>query len=577
MANPSATQQSVFVADIFVPLPCHDGGDWAVVEQAFSAERGPIDTVECLRQRMQEFLPWQRYNRRSGRMQANPVDLSGLDAVLRESGDIQFFEAVLPFMIDCALRLRQDFGPGSGCPLRFLQQSQTGALKVPRAKLPSLLANMFFCTFELTCMESMDGFERGAGMVPEVCAQCLDRFSTRRLLSVPAGSSPQEHAKLRMIVHYFERLSAAAAPPLGFLHIHRVHTLMTHQAPWASSARPLLPMELMPERIGFEDPAAPGGLMHADFANMYIGGGALSGGCVQEEIRFSICPEALLSILVCPVMQEHEAVQIVGAEQFSAYCGYGFSLRYAGDYVDPSPLADGGQGAGAGAGAGGGAGAGAGAAAALAPTAAGNAEDAGETGEAARSKAHPPSLLCDTPLCDATLGNGTPLTAIAAIDALDGRDRRLRPFGLLQQLSHRFRLRELGKAAAGFRCASTAMAAAFPAVATGNWGCGVFKGHAELKAVLQWMAASQGGTRLTYFPFDEAFGPRMAAATARLVGRGATVGGMWAALDRVEQQEQRRPCGRDEFFARLEEAVGAGDAGDAEDGGCGGGAQCVVE
>jgi len=45
----------------------------------------------------------------------------------------------------------------------------------------------------------------------------------------------------------------------------------------------------------------------------------------------------------------------------------------------------------------------------------------------------------------------------------------------------------------------------------------------------------------------------------------------------VEQQEQRRPCGRDEFFARLEEAVGAGDAGDAEDGGCGGGAQCVVE
>ena len=33
-----------------------------------------------------------------------------------------------------------------------------------------------------------------------------------------------------------------------------------------------------------------------DFANMYIGGGALSGGCVQEEILFAVEPEAIVSI-----------------------------------------------------------------------------------------------------------------------------------------------------------------------------------------------------------------------------------------------------------------------------------------
>ena len=30
-------------------------------------------------------------------------------------------------------------------------------------------------------------------------------------------------------------------------------------------------------------------------------------------------------------------------------------------------------------------------------------------------------------------------------------------------------------------------------VATGNWGCGVFKGDPELKAVIQWAAASAAG------------------------------------------------------------------------------------
>lgn len=28
-------------------------------------------------------------------------------------------------------------------------------------------------------------------------------------------------------------------------------------------------------------------------------------------------------------------------------------------------------------------------------------------------------------------------------------------------------------------------------VATGNWGCGVFGGDPELKAMIQWLAASQ--------------------------------------------------------------------------------------
>ena len=47
-----------------------------------------------------------------------------------------------------------------------------------------------------------------------------------------------------------------------------------------------------------------------DFANKYIGGGALHGGCVQEEILFLIFPELYVSMLFCEVMSPIEAIVI---------------------------------------------------------------------------------------------------------------------------------------------------------------------------------------------------------------------------------------------------------------------------
>jgi hypothetical protein len=36
-------------------------------------------------------------------------------------------------------------------------------------------------------------------------------------------------------------------------------------------------------------------------AGRFIGGGALHGGCVQEEIMFALNPEAFVSMLLCQV------------------------------------------------------------------------------------------------------------------------------------------------------------------------------------------------------------------------------------------------------------------------------------
>ena len=44
----------------------------------------------------------------------------------------------------------------------------------------------------------------------------------------------------------------------------------------------------------------------------FIGGGVLNTGCVQEEIRFVICPELLVSCLFSEVMENNEALIITG-------------------------------------------------------------------------------------------------------------------------------------------------------------------------------------------------------------------------------------------------------------------------
>ena len=45
-----------------------------------------------------------------------------------------------------------------------------------------------------------------------------------------------------------------------------------------------------------------------DFANATIGGGVFRNGAVQEEIRFLICPELIVSRAIAEPMATHEAL-----------------------------------------------------------------------------------------------------------------------------------------------------------------------------------------------------------------------------------------------------------------------------
>lgn len=74
------------------------------------------------------------------------------------------------------------------------------------------------------------------------------------------------------------------------------------------------------------------------FLNRFIGGGVLGWGCVQEEIRFVVCPELIVSRLFTECLDATEALLMVGCERFNVYSGYGHSFEWVGDYKDDTPL-----------------------------------------------------------------------------------------------------------------------------------------------------------------------------------------------------------------------------------------------
>lgn len=59
---------------------------------------------------------------------------------------------------------------------------------------------------------------------------------------------------------------------------------------------------------------------------------------VQEEIRFTVCPELVSSLLFMECMDDNEAIIIQGYEQFSETTGYGPSFTYVGDHRDPAQV-----------------------------------------------------------------------------------------------------------------------------------------------------------------------------------------------------------------------------------------------
>jgi poly(ADP-ribose) glycohydrolase len=162
----------------------------------------------------------------------------------------------------------------------------------------------------------------------------IDAFNDLSCSTLLARSAPQEVAKVQMLLHFFAR--ATALPPSGVVTYARqtAGPEWARLATWAALSAPLAALTVH-ETGGIS--SAPFPYAHVDFANEVLGGGVLSGGCVQEEIAFAEHPLAIPALLLCSSMAEGDALVLSGCERFSLARGYALGLEFGGDYVDSRP------------------------------------------------------------------------------------------------------------------------------------------------------------------------------------------------------------------------------------------------
>ncbi|KAM3725439.1 Poly(ADP-ribose) glycohydrolase [Dirofilaria immitis] len=219
------------------------------------------------------------------------------ETVLDETLRMEYLTTVVPFMAKLALQSPSLITQ----PIPILRRGSSGSITISQHQAASLLALAFFCTFPSRNVVNND----------------LPAVNFCRLFSLRSANVVE---KLRCLMHYFHMVSKKM--PTGLLTIRRQNGSAQN---WSSMHLPL--SELYVSHTGtIEDDGH--GMLQVDFANEYIGGGVLSSGCVQEEIRFLICPEMIVSMILCERMHHNEAIVISGAERFSDYDGYGSSFRW---------------------------------------------------------------------------------------------------------------------------------------------------------------------------------------------------------------------------------------------------------
>ncbi|KAL3280193.1 hypothetical protein HHI36_017693 [Cryptolaemus montrouzieri] len=328
------------------------------------------------------------------------------EEVFEEEESTAFFENLLPKIIKLALRLPEILKEG----IPLLKQHHSKAVSLSQLQVASLLANAFLCTFPWR--KEVSATYPGVNFVRLYSAH----HRPKRLSCVAE--------KIKCLIHYFRRITSSE--PKGVITFERIFLPRNKIPRWDALENNLGNTRIHITSTGTIEEAS--GFLQVDFANRNVGGGVLGYGCVQEEIRFVICPELMISRLFIEQLDDTEAVVIRGSERFSNYTGYSDTFQWNGNFADETP----------------------------------------------------------------TDRFGRRQTTVAIIDAtrFNKVDQQYYPAAVL---------RELGKAYAGFYSHHTDNLAP---VATGNWGCGAFKGDSKLKTLIQLMACNAAHRDLVYYTFE---------------------------------------------------------------------------
>ncbi|XP_068161884.1 poly(ADP-ribose) glycohydrolase-like [Antennarius striatus] len=324
--------------------------------------------------------------------------------VLEPDAAQHLFDSLLPDVVQLALRASELCTK----PIPLLKGGAGHSITASQEQVACLLANAFFCTFPRRNSRRTE-----YGNYPDI-----------NLFRLFEGSSTRKVEKLKTLMCYFKQVTEEK--PTGLITFTR--KVLDEPVNWKSSQTRLTKLHITCEGT-IEDGGY--GMLQVDFANRFVGGGVTSAGLVQEEIRFMINTELLVSRLFTEALNHNECLIVTGTQRYSDYTGYAETYKWNGSHQDTTPR------------------------------------------DASRRRC----------------------TEIVAIDAL-----RFRNF--LEQFHVDKINRELNKAYCGFSRPGTPKEN-LAAVATGNWGCGAFRGDTRLKALLQMLAAAEAGRDVAYFTFGD--------------------------------------------------------------------------
>ncbi|XP_020486540.2 poly(ADP-ribose) glycohydrolase [Labrus bergylta] len=289
------------------PLDTEDGGvqsRWELIQTAL--HRG---FKSCLDVR-DAIL---RYNT----VHAKRWDFTALNLLCTESLDDDevkmLFETILPAMVDLALSAPRL----CTMPIPLLKSQVNHSLTLSQEQIACLLANAFFCTFPRRNSRKSE-----YGNYPEI--------NFYRLFE---GSSSRKIEKLRTLLCYFRRVRDTKPKGLVTFTRQALHSFPN----WERSQTQLTRLHITCKGT-IEDDGY--GMLQVDFANRFVGGGVTGHGLVQEEIRFIINPELIVSRLFTEALEYNECLIITGTEQYSKYSGYAESYKWKESCKDEIPRDD---------------------------------------------------------------------------------------------------------------------------------------------------------------------------------------------------------------------------------------------
>eukprot|EP00300_Choanocystis_sp_HF-7_P040796 c7317_g1_i2.p1 GENE.c7317_g1_i2~~c7317_g1_i2.p1 ORF type:complete len:509 (-),score=102.82 c7317_g1_i2:63-1589(-) len=264
-------------------------------ERARYALSQRIDNVVSLQDAINSYQP-----------QFSSADICGLSLII--SYFRHFFDVLLPFVVHSALRfpelLKEEFPEG----LPLMQPLKPAQVVMSQAFACSILAGQFLLIFP----KSQDNASRR-----------LPLHSNFRELHKSRASS--DLAKLTMFMNYFHR----CAYNMQDTRLQLIFTRVVLDCPvdFDVSSQPLLNLQ---QCVGSIDDNLDPSVAQVDFANHRIGGGVLSSGAMQEEVRFAMCPELTVAVLFVEMLSDVEALIMQGAARHSLASGLGSNLQYAG-------------------------------------------------------------------------------------------------------------------------------------------------------------------------------------------------------------------------------------------------------